>query len=304
MNKQQFYQWIDNPHLLNEETLKQLNEVVQEYPFFQAARMLLIKNLHNLEHIRFNVELKTAAAHIANRRQLYELVHKIRKTEEHLHIPESVTPAESKKPVVPTAQPKPLQTTEIKSTTNNEVKDYFDVSDDLTAFVAPATGVMEAAEEQILLPSADLLEYDMDIKQSHYSIETELPPIDLSDDNNYSFSDWLNQMRHLRQSSRQEAAASPKQTKTANLIDNFLSQNNVRITPKAVETQEQIAQKVKQSETEIDDLPSETLAKIYIQQKHFGKAINIFEKLRLKYPEKSTYFATRISELEILLKTQ
>lgn len=43
-----------------------------------------------------------------------------------------------------------------------------------------------------------------------------------------------------------------------------------------------------------DSVFSESLARIYIKQKQYSKAIRIFEKLNLKYPEKSTYFADQI----------
>ena len=42
---------------------------------------------------------------------------------------------------------------------------------------------------------------------------------------------------------------------------------------------------------------TETLAKIYKEQGHYDKAIDAFEKLILKFPEKSTLFASQISDI-------
>jgi tetratricopeptide (TPR) repeat protein len=58
-----------------------------------------------------------------------------------------------------------------------------------------------------------------------------------------------------------------------------------------------------QSQTEdvSDDLVTETLAMIYSQQGYYKKAIQIFEKLSLKYPEKSTYFAGHIEKIKNLM---
>ncbi|MDR0833480.1 MAG: hypothetical protein LBN93_04745 [Candidatus Symbiothrix sp.] len=46
---------------------------------------------------------------------------------------------------------------------------------------------------------------------------------------------------------------------------------------------------------------SETLAKIYIKQKKYDKALEIIYKLNLHYPEKSRYFADQMRFLEKLI---
>lgn len=61
------------------------------------------------------------------------------------------------------------------------------------------------------------------------------------------------------------------------------------------------AQKAKESITENFDLVTETLAKIYTKQNNYKKAILVYEKLSLLYPEKISYFAAQISELQTLL---
>jgi hypothetical protein len=60
---------------------------------------------------------------------------------------------------------------------------------------------------------------------------------------------------------------------------------------------------IEKSVTENDELVTDTLASIYLQQKNYDKALTAYKKLSLKYPEKSIYFATQIEEIEKLKNT-
>ncbi len=46
-----------------------------------------------------------------------------------------------------------------------------------------------------------------------------------------------------------------------------------------------------------DDLMTETLAKLYLEQGHFEQAIRAYQILRLKYPKKSSLFASEIKKI-------
>jgi hypothetical protein len=56
--------------------------------------------------------------------------------------------------------------------------------------------------------------------------------------------------------------------------------------------------KAKKSSEDADEIVTETLARIYTEQMLYPKAINVYKKLMLKFPEKSLYFASQIEQIE------
>ena len=85
----------------------------------------------------------------------------------------------------------------------------------------------------------------------------------------------------------------PKETE---IIDNFLKRDPQISPPKPEQIDNE--NKAKKSAEDHNDLVSETLAKIYIEQMLYHKAIETYQKLSLKFPEKSRYFADLIQSLE------
>ena len=47
-------------------------------------------------------------------------------------------------------------------------------------------------------------------------------------------------------------------------------------------------------------LMTETLARVYLEQKKYSRAIQAYEILILKYPEKSSFFVDRIKDIKII----
>jgi hypothetical protein len=83
------------------------------------------------------------------------------------------------------------------------------------------------------------------------------------------------------------------------LIENFIK-NDPKIQPvKGVLHDIMLTQDDKEQHTvKTEYIVSETLAKIYHQQKKYQLAIETYEKLGLVYPEKSAYFARLIDKIE------
>ncbi len=86
--------------------------------------------------------------------------------------------------------------------------------------------------------------------------------------------------------------------KKTNLIDNFISQSDNLPSIKAQNTGNE--DKAERSFVVGNELITEKLADLYVNQKFYDKALDAYDKLILKYPEKNTYFAAQIEKIKML----
>ena len=85
-------------------------------------------------------------------------------------------------------------------------------------------------------------------------------------------------------------------------IDNFLEKSEEQpLITSVVEDEDDEISSEKVEEFEEESYFTETLAKIYVKQQRYSKALEIITRLNLKYPEKNAYFADQIRFLEKLI---
>ncbi|MDR0193609.1 MAG: hypothetical protein LBI73_00675 [Myroides sp.] len=129
-------------------------------------------------------------------------------------------------------------------------------------------------------------------------------PLNFDEKEKLSFQEWL-QLSKIKPIDREndsiltdiEQKSDVEKQKKIELIDKFIETN-----PKIVPTKKSTVTPVniESSVQENSSLMTETLAKIYLEQKKYQKAIQAYEILILKYPEKSSFFANQILDIKAL----
>src|SRR5438477_10096112 len=74
MNPAQLKNLLQLKGLGNKDTPAALEELLKEYPYFQSARMLLAKSLHEQQGADYDKAVKMAAAYTTERKALHELI--------------------------------------------------------------------------------------------------------------------------------------------------------------------------------------------------------------------------------------
>ena len=309
MNRNDFLNMIEDGVPVDRQATGEVFDLVNIYPYFQSAHLLLLKGLQNNADVKFQNQLRNSSIHIADREVLYYLLKTKPKQEVVVGDTENVEPA-SEEPVFETQQ------TVIESAKNseyliNEIENNPDTFNRETPpdtenespahsiLVSTETDNEETAGVMLLLgdeqsPDEDKVFYmDPGILISEHSDLLELEP----DENN------INQPEEIEIILEPEniEGKNLKKNLESELIDKFIF-TNPRIEP----NKEKIllpAEDISKPFVEGDGgFITETLAKIYVNQAYYSKAIEIYEKLSLKFPEKSSYFASQIEKVKEYIK--
>ena len=138
------------------------------------------------------------------------------------------------------------------------------------------------------------------IENSSEEIEEKLTigkPISFKASETYSFNQWL--QLAAKKPIERVVNTTPKITnEKEGIIEKFI-QNNPKIIP--LPKDKNIVVKIEETKPD-SSLMTETLAKVYLEQKKYENAIQAYRILSLKYPEKSGFFADQIKRVQILQK--
>ncbi|NBC57449.1 MAG: hypothetical protein GVY05_04100 [Bacteroidetes bacterium] len=115
----------------------------------------------------------------------------------------------------------------------------------------------------------------------------------------HSFYEWLNltRLQPLEQNQEeQKQKTDPKRQKKEALIDKFIKENPKIKQADKSDSSSKVSVKTKPSQ----EMMTETLAKIYLEQKKYEKAIEAYNILILNNPKKSGFFADQIKMIKTL----
>ncbi len=314
MNVNDYTYLINRPDAISEKQTDELGNVLNEFPYFQSARALRLKGLYSQNSFKYNYALKVTAAHTTDRAILFDFI-------------TSETFSTIQKEYY---DKKALALLDINVIDSEHLLPEIVIEDQTIEVIEKVEPIkiIDPIEQSILtsIKEASIPTIEVNLETTEQAIEIaeqnlELgKPLDFSAKEKHSFQEWLQLSRtepierkeEKKKENKEEKQEVPpieidnslieineEKKKKAELIDKFI-ETSPKISP--VKSTTTVAANI-QIDINRDDnsyLMTETLAKVYLEQKKYTKAIQAYEILILKYPEKISFFADRISDIKTL----
>ncbi len=240
---------IKHPERLDRDTLYELRSLLALYPYYQPARLLLLRNLFLLHDPTFDEELRRAAIYITDRRVLFDMIEAA-----HYKYNSRNSMAGSSNMT--------------GSTNNNNASRTISLIDHFLDSIPKE----ESAGEKKRKPTPA----DAAVDYVAYLLETE---------------------------GEDAPADDVPAMRGQDLIDSFINIDKGKFSladvPLPVAEDEKVEENT--SEGVGEEYFTETLARIYIKQGRYSKALEIIRRLSLQVPKKNAYFADQIRFLEKLI---
>ena len=257
---------MTRPERLKGEAVQEVKQLVTDYPYFAIGQALLTIAYQNTDDDHYDSQLKRTAALMPNRDKLrlFTLIarHRWASEPETPALPDEITPTDN-------------VFSNIESIDTQEEQN---------------SGIIR--EKVFIIPEIDLSGSQEELSAEMALLEEKRKSLD---ELKAIIAKRLKEIEEEKQRKETEQAE-PKKLSRKELIDKFILENPTISRPKA-EFYNPISV-AQNSIIDQENIVSETLAKIYEQQGYIEKAISIYEKLSLKYPEKSRYFAAQIERLK------
>jgi hypothetical protein len=266
MDSKQLIGYMTRPELLKGEAVKEMEQLVADFPYFAIGQTLLTIAYQNTHDERYDSQLKRTATLAPNRDKLrlFTLIarHRFESEPEILALPDEIAPTEHAQSSIESVETQ-------KEQNSNIIREK--------VFIIPEIDLSGSQEE---------LSAEMALLEEKRKTLDELKAI------------IANRLKEIEDEKHRKESEQPKPKKLSRkeLIDKFILENPSISRPKA-EFYNPISV-AQNSIIDQENIVSETLAKIYEKQGYIDKAISIYEKLSLKYPEKSRYFAAQIEQLK------
>jgi tetratricopeptide (TPR) repeat protein len=277
---------LNKPNAVNVQQVIALEKILEDFPYFQSARSLHLKGLYKQDSFKYNQALKNTAAYTTDRTILFDFI----TSETFVGIQKGFY--EENEAKIQDIQV--IDSTIVKEEIQENTLEKSILSSINTANLDVEQNIVEVIEAEEKIEEAII---ETTTVQEKLEIGK---PINFSNSETHSFQEWLqlSKVKPIDRAENTEIEAKIEQNLSAKLetIDKFI-EANPKIPP--VSKDGPITEIIIKNE-ETSYLMTETLAKVYLEQKKYSKAIQAYEILILKYPEKSSFFAIRISDIKKL----